>query len=161
MSALTRALVVGLVAVLATGCGSGKNGGSPSSSRPRSTYNTGPIGSPTSGKAPTVTVTPRTGLRDGQKVQVTGRGFTPGRTLQVVECGYRGQQTAPGDCNLGGMDTVIVDGAGGVATTFTVVRGPFGTSRVVCSATQDCVVAVTEASLTPGEEANAHIRFTE
>ena len=41
----------------------------------------------------------------------------------------------------------------------TVVRGPFGANKIVCGPKQACLVSVTQASLTPTEEADAPITF--
>lgn len=157
MSMRSGVVVLGVLALAASGCGSGKKtvvrtGGPVVTS-------TSPSGSTSSKRVQVVTITPDKGLRDGQTVVVEGTGFSPGEQLQVVECGQKHQQTAPGDCNLGGMASVTSDSAGRVRTSFKVLKGPFGTSGIVCSATQPCVIAVTQASLTPTEEDDALIRF--
>ena len=110
---------------------------------------------------PAVRIVPATGLHDGQSVQVHGSGFTPGEALQVVQCASLGNATGPGDCNLSGMQAVSSDTGGRVDATLTVVRGPFGASRVVCSGATKCLVSVTQASLKPTEEADAPITFAQ
>ncbi len=108
---------------------------------------------------PTVTVTPSRGLRDGQRVRVSATGFSPDEALQVIQCADKGQATGPGDCNLSGMLAVTSDASGAVAATLTVLRGPFGGNGIVCSASTPCLVSVTQASLSPTEEADAPVSF--
>jgi heat shock protein HslJ len=108
---------------------------------------------------PSAKVTPATGLTDRQQVQVDGAGFTPGEALTVLECAQKGDSTGPGDCNLTGMTPVTADGLGNVSLQLTVLRGPFGANKIVCSAKQPCLVSVTQASLKPTEEADAAITF--
>lgn len=110
---------------------------------------------------PAVRIVPATGLHDGQSVQVHGSGFTPGEALQVVQCASLGSATGPGDCNLSGMQAVSSDTGGRVDVTLTVLRGPFGANRVVCSGHTKCLVSVTQASLKPTEEADAPITFAQ
>ncbi|GAB2463682.1 hypothetical protein GCM10027265_11250 [Jatrophihabitans fulvus] len=106
-----------------------------------------------------VVVLPSRHLRDGQTVAVRATGFTPGEALQVVQCADRGTATGPSDCNLAAMQSAVSSARGTVAARLAVVRGPFGSSGVVCSATVRCLISVTQASLTPTEQANAPISF--
>jgi hypothetical protein len=106
-----------------------------------------------------VTVLPAHGLHDGQRVTVTGRGFSPDEALTVIQCADKGQKTGAGDCNLPEMQTASSDADGRVSTTLTVARGPFGANKVVCSSEQFCLISVTQASLHPTEEADAQITF--
>ena len=108
---------------------------------------------------PTVSVTPSRGLADHATVHVQGAGFSPGEQLQVIQCADRGSATGPGDCNLSSMLSVSSDSSGRVSATLTVLRGPFGTNGVTCTAQQRCLVSVTQASLRPSEEADAPITF--
>ncbi|MGB8649257.1 MAG: neocarzinostatin apoprotein domain-containing protein [Mycobacteriales bacterium] len=108
---------------------------------------------------PVVAVRPATGLADGQSVAVSGSGFSPGLSLVVVQCAARGSATTSGDCNLPDLVSVQTDAEGKVAARLTVRRGPFGGSGSVCSARQPCLVSVSEATLSPAEEADAPISF--
>ena len=160
---LLAALAVG-VGVLAA-CG----GSSPSVVRPPAT--TPPVTTPATGSSapsetssalpvhPALTVTPSRGLHDGQQVSVRATGFSPEEALQVIECAAKGEATGPGDCNLTGMLSATSDANGRVDLTLTVTRGPFGANKIVCSARQKCLVSVTQASLSPTEEADADIAF--
>lgn len=153
-----------LTTALLAGCGSSSPSvvNAPTSGAPVSSVSVGssPAASRSAGRLrQTVRIVPATGLHNRQQVQVHGSGFTPGEALQVVECAARGNATGPGDCNLSGMLSVNAGSDGRVTTTLTVLRGPFGAGRVVCSAHAPCLVSVTQASLQPTEEADAVIRF--
>jgi hypothetical protein len=148
---------------LVTACG---GGGSeqvvrpPDSSAPVTTPTPTPTPSPTRvARHPVAVVRPATGLVDGQSVAVTGSGFSPGIALVVVQCLARGTATGSGDCNLSGLVSVRADAAGTVATRLTVSKGPYGSPPVLCSRTQACLVSITEAALSPTEEADAPIAF--
>jgi hypothetical protein len=108
---------------------------------------------------PVAAVRPATGLVEGQSVAVTGSGFSPGIGLVVVQCLDRGTATGSADCNLSGLVSVQSDAAGKVATSLKVSKGPFGNPPVLCSRTQRCLVSITEATLSPTEEADAAISF--
>ncbi len=110
-------------------------------------------------RTPTVQVTPHTRLRSGQLVAVRASGFTPGESLTVIQCAQKGDATGPGDCNLTGMLGVTADARGSVQAQLHVTQGPFGANKIVCSSTQACLVSVTQASLSPTEEADQLISF--
>ena len=161
------ALAVGAVVLVATGCGSSGSGvvrpptgsaGTPSTAATSTAATSAP---PSSAKRahPAMTVRPSSGLADHQKVQVHGTGFTPGEPLQVIQCAALGNATGPGDCNLTGMLSVSSDASGSVTATVTVLRGPFGTNRVMCTTQHSCLISITQASLHPTEEADAPITF--
>jgi hypothetical protein len=113
--------------------------------------------------AQSLTITPNTGLHDGQTVQVVGTGYTPGKTnLGINECADKGAQTGAGDCNLGAIKAgagVVPNATGKVSTTYVVHKGPFGQNNIVCSATQKCLVSLGELTATPTEEATMNISF--
>ena len=130
----------------------------PTSTPPTSTAPSSPA--PTgSGGSPTLAVTPSTGLHDKQTVVVRGSGFTPGQPYTVIECAQKGNKTGPGDCNLPGMLTATADQDGVVKVQLQVLVGPFGGNKIVCSARQACLISVTQASLSPTEEADRSISF--
>jgi hypothetical protein len=123
---------------------------------------TAPAGATTTVKAPaqTVVVTPSTHLADRQVVHVVGRGYTPGQPhLAVIECAVLGGRSGQDDCNIAGIVLASVDANGGVDATFPVVKGPFGSNADRCVAPSQCVISVTQLSLTPAEYASAPISF--
>jgi hypothetical protein len=169
-------VAAGLAAVasvaLFTGCGSGSGNvvnrpatsvpsGEVSSAAPSTAGSSGVSSAASSrtGAGPQIVISPNTGLGARQAVRITGRGFTPGERLQVIQCADKGRATGPGDCNLAGMLSASADASGAVQATLTVLRGPFGSAGIVCSAAQACLVSVTQASLNPSEEADAPISF--
>ena len=116
----------------------------------------------TTTKAPaqTVTITPSTNLTNGQVVTVVGKGFKPGATnIGANECADKGAQTGAGDCDLGGTKTAVPDASGTVTFQFAVNKGPFGANQIVGSATQKCLVSVSELVASPTAEADAPISF--
>lgn len=160
----TKVLATGAVLALAMACGSGSEQvvRPPESEAPAGT--TTPTSTPTTptSQAPrqlAAALHPATGLVEGQSVAVTGSGFSRGLALVVVQCLDRGTATGSGDCNLSGLVSVHADASGNVATHLRVSKGPFGTPPVLCSRTQRCLVSITEAALSPTEEADAAISF--
>lgn len=121
------------------------------------------VGSSRGGASPAVTqrvtVTPATGLAARQRVLVKATGFSAHLSLVVIECANKGTSTSAADCNLDGLKAVTSTAAGSVTTHFTVVRGPFGTGKIVCRKAKACLVSVTEASASPREKATAAISF--
>src|SRR3954447_9458462 len=149
-------LVLAGVTLVLAACGS--SGGSTSSD----TTTTKPKSTSTTTKAPaqTVTITPSTGLTNGQTVTVVGKGYKPGATnIGANECADKGAQTGAGDCDLGGTKTAVPDASGTVTIQFVVNKGPFGANQIVCSATQKCLVSVSELTASPTQEADAPITF--
>jgi hypothetical protein len=165
VNARTAGLLAAVATVLAA-CGGGSSDvvRAPSTSGSTVATSSSPSRSSPSPSAPTVRrpvldLVPATGLRDGQNVAVHARGFTPGTALQVIECADKGAGTGAGDCNLTGMIPVTADANGRVDTTLKVLRGPFGANRIVCGEKVGCLVSVTQATLSPTEEADHPITF--
>jgi hypothetical protein len=72
---------------------------------------------------PTITVVPSTGLLDGEAVAISGRGFTPGEQVALVECRNGPADDTGGNCDVSAtLEYASVDAAGEVHTTFTVRR---------------------------------------
>jgi hypothetical protein len=109
--------------------------------------------------SPVIILRPSAGLRDGELVQISGTGFSPNEALQVIECADKGAKTGPGDCDLGGILNETSDASGRVSAQLRVSRGPFGINKIVCDVQIHCLVSVTQASLSPTEEADAPITF--
>lgn len=164
-------------AVVLSGCGGGSSpsvvrsgsltaspsAGSPSAGSPSagspSSSGTAPAGSPGGTGGQSVTISPSTGLRSGMTVHVTAVGFTPGQPLVINECADKGTNTGPADCNLSGMVATTADTSGRVSADYVVTSGPFGANNIVCSATQPCLLSVSQAVPSPSEEADVRLRF--
>lgn len=108
---------------------------------------------------PVAVVQPAAGLVEGQRVTVTGRGFSPGLALVVVQCLNRGTATGSADCNLSQLVNAQADASGRVTAHLLVSKGPYGTPPLQCSSAHPCLVSITEAKLQPTEEADAPISF--
>jgi Neocarzinostatin family len=106
-----------------------------------------------------VTIDPSAGLTSGQVVHVTGSGFSPNESLVINECADKGAKTGPADCALGALTPTRTDAGGKVVADFTVTIGPFGINKIVCSASQPCLLSVSQASLSPTEEADVRLNF--
>jgi hypothetical protein len=69
---------------------------------------------------PAITVTPSTGLVDGQLVRVEGTGFNPGSTVYVGACPPGA--TDPFSCDLSNVVTTAADASGGFSVDFRAYR---------------------------------------
>jgi Neocarzinostatin family len=105
--------------------------------------------------APSITVTPHTGLHDTDVVTVAGANYTAdeGQTVYVLQCsGTTGQA----DCNLGGLAMATVAADGTFSTTLEVHTGTIGDGT--CAAgSSNCVIAAGDPLQT--EKATASIGF--
>ncbi|MDX6287192.1 MAG: hypothetical protein QOG53_2677 [Frankiales bacterium] len=151
---VTMVLVVGAMSLVA--CSS--NGSTASSDTPNPQATTA---SPTpAAAAQTVTITPDTGLKNGQVVQVVGKGYTAGKQYGVTECGDKGAATGAGDCDLRGIKVGTADPSGTVTVAFPVAKGPFGTNNINCSVAPGCIISVANAgTAAPTEVAATKITF--
>lgn len=154
----TVAAIAG-VALIAAACGGGSSNvlRSPTATLP--TSSAAPSTSSTAAGQQAVTLTPATVPTAGGTVQVHATGFTPGEALVVLQCAQKGTATGSGDCNITAMAPATADANGAVSVQLHVVRGPFGANKVVCSTALPCIVSVTQATLTPTQEADTVIRF--
>jgi hypothetical protein len=95
-------------------------------------------------------VAPRTGLKSGQNVNITGGGFKPSSTVYVSECTSADPSKATTACDFNHIKTVPTDASGGFATTtFMVHTGTVGSDNVQCKAGGNCIVAGTDNALNP------------
>jgi hypothetical protein len=93
---------------------------------------------------PQLVVTPAEGLTDGQTVQVTGSGFTPGKSLAVAQCRIDNQ--GPADCHTAGSTFVTVAADGTLTAEIRIKTGPIGTASAVCDAATPCSVGTADIS---------------
>ena len=151
-------------AVLIAACGGGGStvvrppGTTGSTGAPTSTTLPSPTASPPAGSQ-AVSVSQAAGLASGQHITVTGTGFSPGQLLVVTECADKGDATGQGDCNLSGVVTASSDTGGRVQADLVVLKGPFGANQVVCGPQQPCLVSISQATLSPTEQADTRISF--
>src|SRR5262245_18056821 len=162
MALARRVAAACVMEALAAGCSSGSappTRSGPPATASSATTTAGGTPSTAGGTKQQMTVTPATGLKSTQTVAVQASGFSPGESLVVTECAAKGTATQPGDCNLTGIKNVTADASGRVRVGFTVLKGPFGANKIVCGAAQACLISVTQATLSPTEEADAPISF--
>ncbi len=108
--------------------------------------------------APSITVTPAMGLKNGQSVTIAGSGFTAGETVYAVECLVTA--TGAAGCNTGAATPITVNSDGTLpSTTFTVATGTIGTGTCGTTAANAHGCAVTVATATGGDAAGAPIAF--
>lgn len=107
---------------------------------------------------PKVVVTPSINLHKGEAVKITGRGFTPGDSVYVVEC----LATAKGQagCDIATAKPATITATGLLPkTTFKVVTGKIGTGK--CGTTKanlkSCAISV--GNISGGDSAVARIAF--
>ena len=100
-----------------------------------------------------ITITPSTGLTDGQVVHVVATGFSPGVQYTALECADNGGVPAAGDCDVNGVKLATADAQGTVTLDYTARKGPFGTNNIVCGPMQKCAIGV--AGFAPDNTAQA------
>jgi len=123
-----------------------------------------------SAPSPTVTVTPNTGLSDGQTVQISGSGFRSNFVLYFAECGPLDTQPFSGGRHSATCSDYFVsattDASGSFSANFTVSTLIQGGTRVHgknvpgtydCAPLNDCHIHV--YSLIGGTVINRDISF--
>lgn len=98
-----------------------------------------------------VTVTPNTGLSNGQQVAVAGSGFAANSDVLVVECL---NSTTTASCDVADEVGVSADAAGGVSAKLTVRQSFAGanpssgaaTGQVDCTVSPGCAVVAINSS---------------
>jgi hypothetical protein len=146
-----RGVYVLTAGVLLVGCGSsgGSSGGTTLKTLSKNVTPTTEVNQATTTTTEPkqkVTLTPATGITDGQTVQVAAKGFKPNaKSLLVLECADK-PDSGQGDCVFGhpGVDA---DASGNISTTFKVTKGPVGSNNNMCTATQKCLVVITEPAV--------------
>jgi hypothetical protein len=116
------------------------------------------FGPPALAASPSITVSPATGLSDGQSVTVHGTGYTPNvHTINVVECPVSG--ASQNACDLTGGDAQLLQPADATGS-FTVhmpVRSKLGS--VNCGVAACMIVAHEGISQTSGNNAQQILQF--
>ncbi len=88
------------------------------------------------------TVTPSSGLANGQAVTVSWKGYAPGVSINVLECS-KSPPTQATDCDLTNAALLHADPNGTGTLSFTVTTGAVGSG--ICDATHPgCVVVVNQ-----------------
>jgi dienelactone hydrolase len=103
-------------------------------------------------------VTPTAGLTGGQAVSVSWNGYTPGQSINILECS-KSPPTQATDCDLHQAVILHPDPTGTGTLPFTVTTGTVGSG--VCGATHPgCVIVVNQGgSLDPAASVIVPISF--
>ncbi|MEV5573171.1 enediyne antibiotic chromoprotein [Spirillospora sp. NPDC052269] len=114
----------------------------------------------TTAAAPAVTVTPSTGLSDGQTVAVAATGLTPDSTQNLGECTLTPANEAA--CASLGSTTSGADGSANASVTvhktFTATVNGTVYGTVDCAAVQ-CFIGISDTGTSGGTGAGALISF--
>jgi dienelactone hydrolase len=105
------------------------------------------------------TVTPDTGLHDGQAVTVHWSGYTAGKVVNVLECSHVDIASASSaGCSFADAAILHPDPTGSGSVVLHLGTGTIGNG--VCDAAHSCYVIVNNASSTnPADTKEVHIRF--
>jgi len=162
MKTRTMAVGAGVALLLLGACSSSSSKSSPPTTAAAAVTTTTTAATTTTagGPAPAVTVTPATGLKDGQIVQVVGKNYDPGKQYGLTECANKGAGTTANDCNLRGIKVAVADSTGTVTDAYPVAKGPFGGNNIVCTTPPGCIISVADAgSANPTKVGLATIAF--
>jgi hypothetical protein len=104
-------------------------------------------------------VSPHSGLHDGQGVTVTWSGYTPGKVVNILECSHVEISTASSaGCSFAHAAILHADPTGSGSVVLHVGTGTIGDG--VCDAAHTCYVVVNNASSTdPADSRVVAIRF--
>ena len=105
------------------------------------------------------TVTPDTGLHDGQTVTVQWSGYTPGKVVNILECSsVEISSASSAGCSFAHAAILHADPTGSGSVGLDIGTGTIGNG--VCDATHTCYVVVNNASSTdPAGSKVVPIRF--
>jgi hypothetical protein len=107
-----------------------------------------------SAAGPTITVTPSTGLTNGNAVTVAGTGFMDNETLYALECINDGASTNQTDCDTSTVSIATSSATGTFSTSVTVVAGAIaGTSTCGTSSTDLSSCAIVVSTNPPSADA--------
>jgi predicted dienelactone hydrolase len=118
----------------------------PAPTPPESSTGFGSAVQPSNPRGRSVTAAPDSALSDGQQIQVSWRGFTPGSSLNILEC--TANATGPPDCDLTHALLLQPAGSGVGSLPFSVHQGPIGRGR--CDAANSCLLIVNESGIQAG-----------
>ena len=117
------------------------------------------VANPASAAAsPVIKVTPSKSLKNGQKIKVSGTGFTPKDSVYIVECLTNAKGQA--DCNSLGAVPATVDSRGMLpATSFTVTTGAIGAKTCGTSKADANACDISVGNVSGGDSTTGAISF--
>ena len=144
------AAATAVAAAVAARCGGGGRGGGGGAR----THSSSPAPPPST---TSITVTPDSGLSDGQFVHVVGTHFSPDERLVIIECVDHGESTGPSDCEVPHARFVRADGSGTVDRTFRVFEK---IGKQTCGSPTPCLLTVSPPDQSShADEADQQIFF--
>ncbi|HVA69987.1 MAG TPA: neocarzinostatin apoprotein domain-containing protein [Acidimicrobiales bacterium] len=116
------------------------------------------LGSASATTVPKLVVKPSTKLHNGERVQVSGRGFKPGDSVYIVECLFSAKGAA--GCNISGAIPATITAAGILPKkTFKVITGKIGNGKCGTKASNLKTCAISAGNISGGDSAVARITF--
>jgi len=111
---------------------------------------------------PTVSAVPATGLRDAQKITVSGTNFSPSAPVSIAECPTAGSTGNPEvDCDITTVAGVTADGTGAFSTPYRVTRVIESLNGSVDCAQQGACVLSAFNFNEPAQTANVAVSFAD
>lgn len=97
-------------------------------------------------------ISPRTGLKTGSVLNLSGAGYTANATVYVSECNSTDKATALQHCDAGLVKTFTADANGAFAGTYSATVGISASDPgpYACTAGKTCIVAGTDNLANPG-----------
>lgn len=109
--------------------------------------------------SPIIKVTPAKALKNGQKIQVSGSGFTPKDGVYIVECLANAQGQA--ECNTAGAVPATIDAMGKLhATPFVVVTGKIGSKTCGTTKADANACDISVGNMSGGDSTTKAISFS-
>jgi hypothetical protein len=115
---------------------------------------------PATAASPTISVSPTSGLANGQSVTVTLSGYTAKASVAVIQCSPLVATAGQTACNTAGVKLLTTDASGAATTTLTVVTGQVGTAAGSTCPGPGGVCLITAANTAnQAENASAQVTF--
>lgn len=110
--------------------------------------------------SPTISVSPSSGLTNGQSVTVKLSGFTPNASVAVIECSPLVAQDKQAACDTAGVKVLTADASGAATTPLVVKTGQIGTASGSTCPGPGGVCLITAANTTnQAENTSAQVTF--
>ncbi len=119
------------------------------------------LAAPALAATPGISVSPSTGLANGQTVTVSLSGFSAGAPVAVIECSPLQATAQQAACDTAGVKIVTANASGTATTPFTVTTGQIGTAAGSTCPGQGGVCLITAANTgNQTQNATAQVAFT-
>ena len=116
------------------------------------------ITSASAASSPVIKVAPAKALKNGQKIMISGSGFTPNDNVYVIECLANAKGQA--DCNTIGAVPATIDAKGKLhATAFAVATGTIGSKKCGTTKANASACDISVGNATGGDSTVGAISF--